>query len=55
MARFQNKPMREIRATKADVIRYISANLARLPPFVPWNPQLQQEITTELTDAVDGM
>ncbi|KAJ9217078.1 hypothetical protein DTO166G4_1133 [Paecilomyces variotii] len=55
MARFQNKPMQEIRATKPDVIRYIRANLARLPPFVSRNPQLQQEIVTELTDAVNGM
>jgi hypothetical protein len=47
--------MQEIRAANPDVMRYLSANLYRLPSFVTRNPQLQQEITAGITDAVDGM
>lgn len=55
MARFQNKPIQEIRAAKSDVTTYLNANLKKLPAFVSRNQQLQQRITNGITDAADGM
>lgn len=53
--RFKEKPALEIRASTVDVMRYLRGNLAMLPAFVSRNPELQTEISTEITRAVDGM
>lgn len=45
----------EIRASNADVQRYLEGHMEQLPSFVERNPQLQEEIKTEISDAVDGM
>ncbi|KAJ9492914.1 hypothetical protein VN97_g257 [Penicillium thymicola] len=53
--RFKEKPALEIRASTVDVMRYLRGNLAMLPAFVLRNSELQTEISTEITRAVDGM
>ncbi|KAK0705591.1 hypothetical protein B0H67DRAFT_498874, partial [Lasiosphaeris hirsuta] len=45
----------EIRATREDVERYVGGHLEQLRPFVQRNQQLQGEIKTKISDAVDGM
>ncbi|THC87589.1 hypothetical protein EYZ11_012965 [Aspergillus tanneri] len=55
MTRFLGKPTKEIRGSKPDVMRYLRANLNKLPAFVSRNLQLQQEILIGITNAVDGM
>ncbi|OQD71694.1 hypothetical protein PENPOL_c001G06226 [Penicillium polonicum] len=52
---FKEKPALEIRASTVDVMRYLRGNLAMLPAFVLRNTELQKEISTEITRAVDGM
>ncbi|OQE93683.1 hypothetical protein PENNAL_c0005G05905 [Penicillium nalgiovense] len=53
--RFKEKPTLQIRASMADVTRYLQGNLAMLPAFVSRNLDLQTEISTNITRAVDGM
>lgn len=53
--RFKEKPELEIRASTVDVMRYLQGNLEMLPAFVSRNPELQKEISKEITEAVDGM
>ncbi|CAG8889738.1 unnamed protein product [Penicillium egyptiacum] len=53
--KFKEKPELEIRASTADVMRYLRGNLPMLPAFVSRKPELQTEISTEITRAVDGM
>jgi hypothetical protein len=45
----------EIRATTDDVTRYIEGNIWQLRSFVQKNQQLQEEINTGISEAVDGM
>jgi type III secretory pathway component EscU len=45
----------EIRASKNDVERYLEDHIAGLPTFVQKNRQLQEEIETGISEAVDGM
>lgn len=45
----------EIRASKDDVERYLKAHIWELPTFVQENRQLQEEIKTGISEAVDGM
>jgi Cdc6-like AAA superfamily ATPase len=45
----------EIRANEHDVRRYIDSHILHLPSFVGHNPDLQEEIKTEIVNAVDGM
>jgi hypothetical protein len=45
----------EIRASDEDVQRYINGHILQLPSFVLRNPDLQEEIKTEITKAVKGM
>jgi hypothetical protein len=45
----------EIRASAEDVGRYVDGYISRLPSFVGRNPDLQEEIRTEIVKAVDGM
>jgi Cdc6-like AAA superfamily ATPase len=45
----------EIRASSEDVERYLEGHLEQLPSFVQQNGQLQEEIKTGISEAVDGM
>ncbi|KAI1430074.1 hypothetical protein F5Y12DRAFT_793229 [Xylaria sp. FL1777] len=45
----------EIRATENDIRRYLCGHLSELPKVVATRPNLQDEITTSITNAVDGM
>jgi Cdc6-like AAA superfamily ATPase len=45
----------EIIASDKDVQRYIDGHILQLPSFVLRSPDLQEEIKTEITKAVDGM
>ncbi|OBT72674.1 hypothetical protein VF21_08561 [Pseudogymnoascus sp. 05NY08] len=52
---FQGGASLEIRASDGDVRRYLNGQLPRLPSFVRRNLNVQEEIMTEITKAVDGM
>jgi hypothetical protein len=45
----------EIRASSDDVRRYLEGHISQLPSFVSRNVDLQEEIVTEITQAIDGM
>jgi hypothetical protein len=45
----------EIRASGEDVQRYLEGHMSQLPSFVSRNVDLQEEIKTEIVQAVDGM
>ncbi|CZS86115.1 unnamed protein product [Fusarium graminearum] len=45
----------EIRASPDDVARYLEGHIEQLPSFVQHDRQLQEEITTGISEAVDGM
>lgn len=45
----------EIRASDEDVQRYLEGHIGQLPSVVKRNRQLQDEIKTKISDAVDGM
>lgn len=45
----------EIQATPDDVQRYVDSNMHKLPSFVSHNPDLQDEIKSEIVKAVRGM
>ena len=45
----------EIRASKDDVHRYVEGHIGQLLSFVQKNKELQEEIKTRISDAVDGM
>ena len=47
--------MLEIRATNQDVQRYLEGHMSQLPTFVLSRPKLQEEIITELVEAIEGM
>lgn len=55
VARFKDKPVQRITATKPDVMKYLNGRLDKLPNFVARNAQLQEEIITRITDTADGM
>jgi Cdc6-like AAA superfamily ATPase len=52
---FEGGPSVEIRATEDDVRKYLDSRICSLPAFVRRNPDLQEEIKTEIIKAVDGM
>lgn len=52
---FQPCLTREIIATDADVYTYLNGNMSQLRKCVLNNPELQEEIRTEITIAVKGM
>jgi Cdc6-like AAA superfamily ATPase len=54
-ALFNDKPSLEIRAVEEDVSIFLRANLAKLPSFVSRSSKLQDEITSTITKAADGM
>jgi Cdc6-like AAA superfamily ATPase len=45
----------EILASDEDVRRYLNGNMSQLPKFVLRKPELQEEITTKIVKAVEGM
>jgi hypothetical protein len=45
----------EIRASAEDVRRYVHSHISRLPSFVGHNPELQEDIETEIVNAADGV
>ncbi|SCO18809.1 related to nucleoside phosphorylase [Fusarium fujikuroi] len=53
--RFETKLSIEIRASPDDVARYLEGHMGQLPSFVRHDRQLQEEITTTISEAVDGM
>jgi hypothetical protein len=46
---------REILASDEDVYRYLDGHMSQLPKFILSLPELQKEIRTEITSAVEGM
>ena len=52
---FKSSTSLEIRATRDDVERYLEGHMQQLPSFVQRNQQLQEEIKTGISEAVDGM
>ena len=52
---FKGYPSREILASDEDVRRYLDGHMSRLPEFVLKRLDLQEEIKTEITRAVEGM
>lgn len=52
---FEGSSKLEIRANEEDVRRYLDGRMGQLPRFVARSPELQQEIKTNIVDAVDGM
>jgi Cdc6-like AAA superfamily ATPase len=53
--RFKSSLSIEIRASPGDVARYLECHMEQLPSFVQQNRQLQEEITTGISEAADGM
>jgi hypothetical protein len=53
--RFKTSISLEIRATTDDVARYIEGHIGQLPSSVQESQQLQEEIKTGISEAVDGM
>ena len=45
----------EIQASNQDVQRYLNGHMSQLPTFVSSRPKLQEEIITELVEAIEGM
>lgn len=52
---FHGTMTQEIRATQSDVWKYLDGHMGGLRSFVQENTLLQQEIKTEISDAVNGM
>lgn len=52
---FSSSTLIEIRARASDVIRYLEGNISELPSIARKNKQLQEEIKTYISEAVDGM
>ncbi len=53
--RFERDLQLEIRANEQDVQRYVKGHFDELPRFVRCNPDLQQEISSKIVKAIDGM
>ena len=53
--RFERDLRLEIRANKQDVQRYVEGHIDELPRFVRRDQDLQQEISSEIVKAIDGM
>jgi hypothetical protein len=52
---FEGSPTLEIRASEEDVRRYLEGHMFRLPGFVARGLELQEEIKTNIVNAIDGM
>lgn len=55
MERFKGNPFLEIRATPGDIETYVKGNIGELRRCAQASAKLQQEITTAISEAVDGM
>jgi len=53
--KFEGCLTREILASDEDVCRYLDGHMSQLPAFVLKRPELQDEIKTQITGAVEGM
>jgi len=53
--KFEGSMSLEIRASDQDVQRYVEGHLSLLPSFVERNAELQEDISTHIVRAVDGM
>ncbi|KAJ5935976.1 hypothetical protein N7454_005274 [Penicillium verhagenii] len=53
--RFSQGTTLEIRASNQDVRRYLEGHMGQLPAFVRRNQELQEDIKTRISCAVDGM
>jgi Cdc6-like AAA superfamily ATPase len=53
--RFKGDLILEIRANEQDVERYVKGHIDELPRFVRRDPDLQQEISSKIVKAIDGM
>jgi Cdc6-like AAA superfamily ATPase len=53
--KFSQSILLEIRARDQDVQRYLEGHINQLPSFVQQDQELQEEIKTKISDAVDGM
>jgi hypothetical protein len=53
--KFSRSASLEIRANKEDIKRYLKDHMTQLPSFDNWSAELQDEIKTVISDAVDGM
>ncbi|CAG8122905.1 unnamed protein product [Penicillium olsonii] len=52
---FRSSQMLEIRASQGDITRYLRGSLTILPSFVLRDPSLQEQISSEIAEAADGM
>ncbi|RYP44175.1 hypothetical protein DL768_009323 [Monosporascus sp. mg162] len=55
MKTFDGRMSLEIRATREDIFRYLEEHMRQLSAFDEWSWQLQEEIKTGISEAVDGM
>lgn len=53
--RLQGSISLEIRASDHDVMRYLDSQIFRLPSFIQHNASLQENVKSEILEAVDGM
>jgi Cdc6-like AAA superfamily ATPase len=53
--KFNGSTLLEICASNEDVRKYLKGHMSKLPSFVSHNIDLQEEIMTEIAQAVDGM
>jgi uncharacterized membrane-anchored protein YjiN (DUF445 family) len=53
--KFKNSTALEIRASNEDVRKYLESHMNQLPKFVTDDAKLQEEVCTEIVEAVDGM
>ena len=53
--KFQGSISLEIRASEHDVRRYVDGHITCLPSFIGRSPDFQEEVKTEIVEAVDGM
>jgi hypothetical protein len=53
--KFDESTTLEIRAWREDIAAYLDGHIDQLPSFVERNQRLQEDIKTDISDAVDGM
>ncbi|KAJ5493776.1 hypothetical protein N7463_009863 [Penicillium fimorum] len=52
---FKESILIDIRAAEEDVVQYLGSHIGELPAFVSETPGLEDEIKTEIIEAIDGM
>lgn len=53
--KFEGLPCLRIRATEGDIEKFLRGQMRVLPNFVQRSPELQTDIVSKITEAVDGM